>query len=147
MFMGVESWIPSCRDGTPAGKQCELLMDAPDFRALLDQVADEAEKHVTPYQGHAQAWGEFLDRIDAALSQPAPEPPAPTPNRPLWRTVACSAPPGAIFGQPGVVERRIAAELRAIAEAMEDRFVMFNKDTRLVHEWLLAEADRAEAGG
>jgi hypothetical protein len=39
----------------------------PDFRALLNEVADAAENHVSPYLGHEHAWGEFLDRIGAAL--------------------------------------------------------------------------------
>jgi hypothetical protein len=49
-------------------------MTKPDFRALLEQVADEAEKHVSPYLGHAEAWGAFLDQIGAALEHSAPEP-------------------------------------------------------------------------
>jgi hypothetical protein len=40
----------------------------------------------------------------------------------------------------------VAAELRAIVGAMEGHFVMLNGDSILVRDWLLAEADKAEAG-
>ena len=54
----------------PIARSQEATMTHPDFRALLDEVADMAEKHVSPYLGHEKAWGEFLDRIDAALAAP-----------------------------------------------------------------------------
>jgi hypothetical protein len=67
-------------------------------------------------------------------------------NKPLWRVMAKAPPPGAIFGTPGVVERRIAAELRAIAEEIRKRDPNYILSALAIEQWLRAEADRAEAG-
>ena len=69
-------------------------------------------------------------------------------SRPLWQVMAKAAPPGAIFGTPGVVERRIAAEIRAIAKWLEDNDAHFNMggDAAETAALLRGEADRAEAG-
>jgi hypothetical protein len=45
-------------------------MSQPNFRALLEEVGDAAERHVSPYPGHANDWDEILDRISAALATP-----------------------------------------------------------------------------
>jgi hypothetical protein len=41
----------------------------------------------------------------------------------------------------------VAAELRAIVDAMEDRFGLFSGDALMILHWLRDEADKAEAGG
>jgi hypothetical protein len=40
----------------------------------------------------------------------------------------------------------VAAELRAIVGAVEDRFGLFSGDALMIVDWLRDEADRAEAG-
>jgi hypothetical protein len=66
------------------------------------------------------------------------------PNRPLWQVMADAY---IIAHASGNVAHAYAAELRAVVNAMEDHFVMLNGDSILVRDWLLAEADKAEAGG
>jgi hypothetical protein len=68
----------------------------------------------------------------------------PTPNRPLWEVMEASFLAGR---NPGYCDRRgYAAELRAIAGEMCSRFFSSIEDNPVFYDWLLAEADRAEAG-
>ena len=70
-------------------------------------------------------------------------------NRPLWQTMA-AARHGRPINNDSMLGQTCghlyAAELRAIAGEMSDVFDLTG-DAGRVFEWLLAEADRAEAGG
>ena len=68
-----------------------------------------------------------------------------TDREPLW-LLMCAAYGSAKKTDYGSDSPGYAAELRAIVNTMEDHFVMLNGDAILVRDWLLAEADRAEAG-
>jgi hypothetical protein len=77
----------------------------------------------------------------------------PTPNRPLWQVMQDARPPGLTTPDRFWMYERdcCAAELRAIAEAVQTQFTKHFADGDAVLleviNWLLVEADCAEAGG
>jgi hypothetical protein len=62
-------------------------------------------------------------------------------NRPLWQAMRRAE--GSLASDYQSPEARV---LRAIVDAMEDRFGLFSGDALMLLDWLRDEADRAEAG-
>jgi hypothetical protein len=85
-----------------------------------------------------------------------PPPPATVEPMPLWRVMAKSAPAGAIFGTPGVVERRVAAEIEALRDMMlpeefiprsaQGARVAVAKERQRLRAWLTGQAHIAREG-
>jgi hypothetical protein len=97
VLLGVEPWLPSSRDGTSINKQCELLMNVPDFRALCAELLAEVEYLNKILEQDAQADLTLLPRARAALSQPAPKPPTDEEFYQFWEShpelgVTCDEP-------------------------------------------------------
>jgi hypothetical protein len=111
VLLGMESWLPSSRDGTPTGKQCELLMGTPDFRALCAELVDDLADWAYPPDENTAATYELITRARAALSQPAPEP---IPHN-CWLDEEYPCPTACVFDDPAecITDCTFAAKLEA----------------------------------